>query len=126
MTLLPPTPLGPISECNRSVEVAGQVTGARVRVYADGALVADGIATWSQQVFPLMAGVWLKPGQHVTATQDDGSGESAHTPDPFIRVQFRNSSPGPLSYKAPVVGCGQAVWITGGCPGATITAKDGG
>jgi hypothetical protein len=105
--------------------VAGQATGARVRVYADGALVADGIASWSQQVYPLIAGVFLKFGQHVTATQDDGSGESAHTPDPFLRVQARNASPGPLSYKAPVVGCGQAVWITGGCPGAVITAKEG-
>lgn len=124
MRLLPPVVVGPLSECNTSVEVTGQLTGATVSVFSDRRLVARGVATWSQQTFPLLPGAQLKRLENVTATQDDGTGPSEPTPGPFLQVQVAGM-PGPLSLKAPVHGCGEAVWVTGATPGATVSVAEG-
>ena len=70
MPLLSPRVIGPLSECSGSVRVQGQFTGSTVSVYAAGVLVAQGVATWSDQTFPLTGS--LGAGQEVTATQAVG------------------------------------------------------
>lgn len=67
MPLLPPLIAGPLSECSRSVKVQGQLTGAHVKVYSGGRLVADGVAPWSDHDFPLLPGESLRPGEEVVA-----------------------------------------------------------
>ncbi|MDP9122752.1 MAG: hypothetical protein M3O15_15510 [Acidobacteriota bacterium] len=124
MTLLPPVVEGPLSECNSSIEVSGVVTGAQVQVLANGRVVVDAVATWSRQVFPLLPGAKLNPGETVVAMQGDGSGFSKQTPLPNVTVQSK-TPPGPLAFKAPPYDCAQAVWVVGAVPGATVNARSG-
>ena len=70
MALLPPRVIGPLSECSGSVRVQGQLTGSMVTIFADGAIVGTGTASWPDQTFPLSAPI--AAGQQVTATQTVG------------------------------------------------------
>ena len=86
MALLPPRVIGPLSECSTRVRVQAQLTGATVTVFANGAPVASGVATWSDQTFLLTTP--LLPGQNVTATQTLGMDTSAPSPEP-VQVQAK-------------------------------------
>jgi hypothetical protein len=70
MALLPPRVIGPLSECSSGVRVQSQLTGSTVTIFADGAVVGSGTASWSDQIFTLSAP--LAAGQQVTATQSVG------------------------------------------------------
>ncbi len=59
MALLPPAVVGPLSECSSSVRVQGQLIGATIDVYSNGAHVATGTATWTDQAFKLLPGKTL-------------------------------------------------------------------
>ena len=85
MSSLPPNVIGPLSVCNKVVKIQGQVTGATVRIYDNGAKVAEGVATSADQVFSLDPGKSLHAGHSVTATQDQGDGESVPSPNPVRR-----------------------------------------
>jgi PKD repeat protein len=123
--LLAPTVIGPVSECSTTVELQGQLTGARVVIYAGAQAVAHGVATWSRQSFPLDAGATLPAGERITATQDDGSGPSAHSVDPLVWVQRSPATVGAVAFTGPLYQCGGAVWVTGAVPGAVLTARVG-
>ena len=127
MLLLPPLVIGPLSECSNSIEVQGQVTGTTVKIFADpGRLLAQGIARGPIQSFPLIPGQRLIAGEHISATQNDSSGVSEHTPEPRVVVQAKPSVPGHLAFKIPPKECAKVLSITGAVPGAVVEAQIGG
>src|SRR5664279_5373233 len=73
MPLLPPV-VSALSECSSQFKIQGQLIGATVDLFQDGANVGGGVATWPDQVFNLKSGVTLKTGagHPVTATQTLG------------------------------------------------------
>ena len=84
MALLPPRVIDPLSECSSHVRVQGQLTGATVDLFANGVHVGSGVATWSDQIFPLNGGVTLAASTKVTATQSLGGQVSAQSPQPVV------------------------------------------
>src|SRR5262245_53122626 len=117
MGLLAPKVTSPISECNTSVEVQGMLTGAEVRVFANGNEVAKGVAEWSKQVFPLNQGASLHPGDKVTASQSKGADGSP--PGPLVKVQKQAAAVGPVGF-GPVYRCGECLTCSGALPGAVV------
>ncbi len=122
MSLLPPRVVGPLSECSSSVRVQGQFTGSTVTVFADGVMVGQGVATWSDQVFPLSGG--LGAGQEVTATQRVGVDTSIASPESVV-VQARPPVIGGVGFKSNLNECGDCVWLEGLVPGAKVELRDG-
>jgi hypothetical protein len=47
VALLPPAVIGPLSKCSSSVRVQGQLIGATVNLFANGAPVGTGLANWT-------------------------------------------------------------------------------
>src|SRR5437870_10477161 len=84
MALLPPAVVGPLSECSSRVRIQGQLIGATVDLFSNGAHVGSGVATWTDQVFPLAAGKTLAPGAAVTATQTLSGSTSPASPSPVL------------------------------------------
>jgi hypothetical protein len=125
MALLPPVVVGPLSECSSRVKVQGQLIGATVDVYSNGAHVATGTATWTDQVFPLLAGKTLAVGANVTATQTMGGVTSPPSPLP-ITVQKKPPTIGFIASKTHIYVCGQCLWLEGMVPGATVEVTVGG
>jgi hypothetical protein len=125
MTLLPPAVIGPLSECSSSVRVQGQLIGATVRLVANGVPVGSGVATWTDQVFPLAGGAALAPGANVTATQSLAGVTSPPSPQPVI-VQKKPPTIGHVGLKTHVYACGQCLWLDGMVPGATVEVTAGG
>ncbi|HKV41109.1 MAG TPA: hypothetical protein VJX67_18020, partial [Blastocatellia bacterium] len=85
MPLLSPIVVGPISECNSTIRVRGQNIGATVQLFQSGipTPVGEGIATWSDQPFPLKAGAQLVAGASITATQIASGETSQPSPSPI-------------------------------------------
>ena len=123
MALLPPRVIGPLSECSTVVRVQGQLTGAKVTVFADGVVVGSGMATWSDQNFPLSGS--LAAGQQVTATQGIGLDTSIQSPEP-IEVQAQPPVIGGVGFRSHLNQCGDCVWLEGLVPGAKVELRDGG
>jgi hypothetical protein len=123
MALLPPRVIGPLSECSTRVRVQGQLTGSTVSVYAAGALVAQGVASWPDQTFPLT--VSLGAGQEVTATQSVGVETSVESPESVV-VQAQPPTIGPVGFCSNLNECGDCVWLEGLVPGAKVELLDGG
>jgi len=123
MTLLAPTVIGPVSECSSSVRVEGQISGATVKLFVTGqaAAIGGGVATWSDQVFPLNAGVTLANGQSVQATQT-WAGQTSPL-GPGITVQKKPPSVGAMAFQSHLYHCGTCVWLVGAVPGADVTVK---
>ena len=117
MALLPPKVVGPLSECSRSVIVEGQLSGAQVEIFADGALVGGDVATGPRQSFILS--MLIGPGQQITARQSVGMDKSPVSPNAVI-VQQKPAEIGPLAFKSHLHICGECVWIEGAVPGATV------
>ncbi|MPZ34713.1 MAG: DUF1326 domain-containing protein [Rhodospirillales bacterium] len=122
MALLPPRVIGPLSECSTRVRVQAQLTGSTVTVFADGAPVASGVATWSDQTFLLTTS--LLPGQNVTATQTVGMETSAASPE-AVQVQAKPPTIGPVGFRSHLNQCGECVWLEGLVPGAKVELRDG-
>jgi len=127
MSLLPPVVVGPLSVCSSSVRVQGQLIGATVDLFQDGANVGGGAATWPDQVFNLKSGVTLKAGaaHPVTATQTLGSMTSPPSPAPVI-VQTKAAIILPVSCETHIYECGQCLSFNGMVPGATVQVTVGG
>jgi hypothetical protein len=125
MPLLPPAVVGPLSECSSRVRVQGQLIGATVDVYSNGAHVASGTATWPDQVFSLFPGKMLAPGANVTATQTVSGVTSPKSPSPVI-VQKRPPTVGNVTSKTHIYVCGQCLWLDGMVPGAHVEVSVGG
>lgn len=121
MPLLPPTVIGPISVGSSSVRVRGQNVGARVDLFQTGnpEPIGGGVATWSDQPFPINAGVQLIAGQSITAAQTKDGETSPQSPSP-IKLQGRGASVGTVVCSSHIYECGQALSFVGAVPGATI------
>src|SRR5947208_11431464 len=98
MLLLAPSVTSPISECNKSVEVRGMVTGATVQLFVTGNPnpIGQAVATWSKQVIPFNPGVTLAAGSSVTALQKQGAVASPQSSP--VKVQKKPSAPGVVSF----------------------------
>ncbi|MGD0295671.1 MAG: PQQ-binding-like beta-propeller repeat protein [Bryobacteraceae bacterium] len=124
MSSLPPVVVGPLSICNSSVRVQGQLIGAVVDLFLDGVNVGSGKASWPDQVFPLKTGATLKAGHNVTATQTTtgpASGTSA-----AVVVQTKPKVIGSVACETHIYECGQCLWLDGMVPGATVEVTVGG
>jgi hypothetical protein len=125
MSLLPVKIVVPVSECSPAVRTQGQLTGASVRVMADGELVAEGTASSADMLVPLLPNVTLKAGQALSATQTlDGE-----TSVEALEVVFVQASPpmlGPVNVGI-VHRCSECIYVTGSLPGAIVkvTAQAG-
>ncbi|MFF4403364.1 hypothetical protein [Streptomyces sp. NPDC001404] len=131
MSLLPPTVLGPLSECSACVRVRHQRVGARVTlrvngspVVSSGVPVGGGVAAWPDQTFPLGPGVALRPGDRITATQTRDGRTSPASVQPVV-VQKRPETVGPLHFGSHVYACGQCLRVDGAVPGAAVTVQQG-
>lgn len=90
-TILSPPSISPVSECNSSVRVQGQLTGATVLIIRNGDRahpIGKGVPSWPDQVFSLTD---LPPGglqaeDKLTAIQVLGADESNESPIP-VQVQ---------------------------------------
>ncbi len=123
MPLLPPRVIGPLSECSGNVRVQGQLSGSTVAIFADGVPVGSGLASWSDQIFPLSAS--LAAGQRVTATQTVGMDTSLPSPE-AIEVQAKPPTIGAVGFRSHLNQCGECVWLEGLVPGAKVELRDGG
>ena len=130
MAPLAPTVVGPVSECSSTVRVQGQFTNATVELFVTGqaASIGGGTATWSDQVFPLHAGVTLPPGQTVWARQTLGGQTSPPLGPavPGVTVQKKPPSIGTVAFKSHLYQCGTCVWLVGAVPGAEVVVTVGG
>jgi hypothetical protein len=99
--------------------VQGQLIGATVNLFANGAPAGSGVASWTDQVFPLTAGTVLAPGANVTATQSQSGVTSTPSPQPVV-VQKKPPTIGHVGLKTHVYVCGQCLWLDGMVPGATV------
>lgn len=120
MPLLGISVIGPLSECSSSVRVEGQISGSTVAIFMTGhsGSIGGGVASWSDQSFPLNAGVTLTPGQTVFATQTLASQTSPQGPG--IIVQKKPSTIGPMAFQSHLYQCGRCVWLVGAVPGAHV------
>jgi len=125
MALLPPAVVGPLSECSSSVRVQGQLIGATVDLYSNGAHVGSGTATWTDQSVKLDPGKTLAPGANVTATQSLGGVTSPPSPSP-VAVQKKPPVIGGVTSKTHIFICGQCLWLDGMVPGANAEVSVGG
>jgi Domain of unknown function (DUF1929) len=123
MALLPPRVIGPLSECSGSVRVQGQLTGSTVTVFANGAVVGIGTASWPDQTFPLSTP--LTAGQQVTAMQTVGMDMSQPSPE-AVEVQAKPPVVGAVGFRSHLNQCGECVWLEGLVPGAKVELRDGG
>jgi hypothetical protein len=122
MALLPPRVTGPLSECSTGVRVQGQITGSVVTVFADGIQVAQGTASWSNQIFTLAGGGSLVAGAKVTATQAVGTETSIASPE-YVEVQRQPPAIGPVAFASNLTQCGECVWLEGLVPGAKVEVR---
>lgn len=125
MSLLPVKIVVPVSECSPVVRTQGQLSGATVRVLADGELVAEGTASSADLLLSLLPNVTLKAGQALSATQTFDGETSVEAVD----VVFVQASPpvlGPVNVGA-VHQCSECIYVTGSLPGAMVkvTAAQG-
>lgn len=124
MPLLPPKVVAPLSECSSSVRVEGQITGSTVEIHVTGTAgsIGGGVATWSDQTFPIAPGSLL-PGHTVQALQKLGPDQSALGPG--VTVQKKPPVIGPVVFQSHLYNCGRCAWLTGAVPGAKVEVKAG-
>jgi hypothetical protein len=127
--LSPPLVAAPVTPCVRRVRVVNQLVGAEVRVFADGVLVGHLSHVDGPDVMvPLDAGVTLVPLSRLTATQSL-AGESSEPSPERTEVLAAPSVPADLARvftRAPLLVCGECLWLEGVIPGATVSAVFGG
>lgn len=112
---LPPTVIGPLSECSTGIQVQGQLPNSHIRILVNGHLVAEGSANGGSDIFPLLPGQKLNGGDGVVATQDDSIESS-----PPVYVQKTPPALGPVTFLSHQFSCGGCVHIGGTVPGAIV------
>ena len=115
---LPPTVVGPLSPCSRTVTVQGIVPGQLVSVLKNGDAVVTAMGTWPTQQIPLPGGVTFGQGDVITAQQGDSD------PTPALQaVQVLNrpgANVGPVALVSHLYVGAQCLWVDGAIPGATV------
>lgn len=119
---MPPRVTGPLSECSKVVMLEGQLTGSKIKVYANNAVVAQGQATAARQVFTFA--VPLQANQKVSATQEKDGVMSAPTPQPVV-VQRKPSRLSHVSYMTHLYECGMTLRLEGTVSGADVEIRSG-
>jgi glycerophosphoryl diester phosphodiesterase len=127
MALCQPNVVGPLSELSTLIRVQGQLPGATVIVLSllpAVHKVAQGVATSSDQRFPLLAGVQLSAKDLLVAVQELG-GDKSDMPggDLGIGVQPKPTNVneiGTVGFVSHLYTCGQFLWIGGMIPGAKV------
>ena len=124
MRLAPPTIVGALSVCSRTVRLKDQVQGARIEVWRDGDVdpIGVGVATWPDELFGLLPGVQLEAGDVVRARQLRDGTSSAFSSDD---VQVVDRAPTMPQFAEPLVACASIAVLRGVTPGATATIEDG-
>ena len=119
MILCPPVIADGLSVCSTHVRLRGQLRGATVRAFVDGAVtpVMEAVAEWADEWYRLV-GVTLTPGAVVRAEQSLNGFTSVRSTE-GVAVQA-GSFTQPV-FEAPLVGCGQIAVIGGLAPGAKVT-----
>lgn len=118
MVLSAPQIKSMVSECSKHILTEGNLNGATVRVYRNGAdLVGEAVASSSQLWVPITNGVVLAQGQLITATQTLGPDTSPATPEP-TEVQATPAMPPAPIFKTHLYGCASCLWLGGMVPGA--------
>jgi hypothetical protein len=122
-----PTIVGPLSELSTSIRVQGQLPGATVTVVSTRPgfrVVAKGVATSSDERFPLGAGAVLSQADLLFAIQDLGGDKSPEpSGDLGMTVQRKPQSIadlGHVGFVTHLFECGQFVWMGGAIPGAKV------
>ena len=116
MKPLAPELVGPISVCNTSVEVKGNIAGAMIEILVSGQTVSSHVSTKPDDVYPI--GVTLVAGQVVTARQISGGQPSPESLP--VTAQAAPSQLSALTVKSMLHSCGRALRVTGAVPGAKI------
>jgi len=122
MKLLPPTIIGPVSECNTKVQVKGQFNGAIVSIFAGDIVVGQRMAPTANELVPL--NISLSAHQKLTVTQQLGSDVSKKEDSIIIEVQRRPATIGQLTLSQPLYVCGRALRLLGSFPGSEITVRE--
>ena len=121
MPLIAPTIKSQVSECSQHILTEGNLNGATVKVYQNGAnLIGQGVANSSQKWVAINGGVVLQQGDTITATQTLGPDTSPPTPDPK-QVQGAPANPPAPIFKTHLYGCASCLWLGGMVPGAKYT-----
>jgi hypothetical protein len=131
MKLAPPQVVGPISECNKSVRVQGQLTGSSVLIIRNGDKahpIGTIKATWADMSVPLnnLPQGGLKPGDRLTAIQTLGSDTSAESPNVVLVQKFDPASLNEVIFLSHLYTCSRHVLLGGLAPGATVMAGPNG
>ena len=116
--LLPVKVAVPLSECSSAVRTQGQLSGATVRVTAQGSVVAEGVATTADALIPLLPGVELQGGSPVVATQSF-EGETSDPSPVAVVVGFSPPSLSPVTVGV-AHRCSQCLYVAGAVPGASV------
>ena len=127
MGLCSPTIVGPLSELSGSIRVQGQLVGALVTINSVGPnprTVAKKIVTSSDERIDLSPGTALDRKDRLIALQEfNGETSIAATYDLAVPIQARPSSSnevGHVGYETHLYECGDALFVSGGIPGALI------
>lgn len=118
--------VGKLTTCSTTVRVRNQTIGATVRLFVNGQSAGGGIATWTDQSFPL-TNVTLSINSQVTAIQQLAGYTDSPPQNPPASVGPA-ATPQALStgaFRAPIHVCSRCVWLYGLFPGATVQVRSG-
>jgi hypothetical protein len=124
--ILPPLVVLPISVCSKKIRLLGLVPGTTVRVFANGREVVHDTAVSPDQTFDVIGS--LSAGEIIRAKQDFPTEGSDLSPD-LVRVLRGPAGPNelqPLSVVSRLYECGEAIWLDGAFPGASVEVTSGG
>lgn len=129
--LVVPSILGPVSVLTTSLRVRGYLSGATVTVMAiQGAssrVVAYGLLVGPEAMMPLVAGVSLRAGELLSASQQIGVLRSESLPpDQLTQVlpSPTQADAGALHLVSTPYACGECLYVDGAYPGASVSLRD--
>ncbi len=129
--LVVPSILGPVSVLTTSLRVRGYLSGATVTVMAiQGAssrVVAYGLLVGPEAMMPLVAGVSLRAGELLSASQQIGVLRSESLPpDQLTQVlpSPTQADAGALHLVSTPYACGECLYVEGAYPGASVSLRD--
>jgi hypothetical protein len=120
--LLAPNVSAPISPCNKSLYVTGQLPNAEITIYVNRLPVVSQNAGTGLSIINLPQS--LNEGDSVTVTQKVGNIESPQSGIP-IAVQAKPTAMPMVTFNH-VYGCGTSICLKGAEPGADLVVSQGG
>lgn len=120
MALLSPEVRGPVSQCSATVTVAGQLTGATVRVLQDDVVVGEQVAEAAR--VDVEVGDALQPGGELRAVQEMAGEVSEPSP---VAVMVQSVTAVGAVDVGEVRACAGVLAVRGAVPGATVHVRVG-